>query len=161
MSGRCDNTSVGVVITSTKGEIVLLKRAFFPVGIAPAAGHIDDHGSAVQAAIDEVYEELGLIVQAEDLKSVIVDRRVENRCKRPGGDHHIWSVYQTSNFSGSLKPSEDETKGAHWYTTEEVQQLADRTKAYQAGNLTEEEWCTEPGLEEIWLNFFQELNLVE
>jgi 8-oxo-dGTP pyrophosphatase MutT (NUDIX family) len=58
----CDNTSVGVIITNESGEYLMFDRNTFPPGTAPAAGHIDDHGSAEDAARAEVHEELGLHV---------------------------------------------------------------------------------------------------
>lgn len=160
MVKECDNLSVGVIIRDLEGKIALLKRAKFPVGIAAPAGHVDDHGSLEQTAIQEVQEELGLTIHKSGLHKVIDNLRVENQCRRPGGDHHAWTVFETADFSGKLQPSEDETKGARWYTPSEIQQLADRTKAYQTGNISEEEWQAEPGLEEIWLNFLQRLGIL-
>ena len=99
MAKICDNTSVGVIIRGSGGKYALLKRAKFPVGIAPVAGHIDDHGSPVQAALDEAEEELGLIIEPSDLMPTeIAARRVDNVCSREGGGHHIWSVYEAEQF---------------------------------------------------------------
>jgi hypothetical protein len=58
----CDNTSVGIVITDHQSRYLMFDRATFPPGTAPAAGHIDDHGTAEDAARAEVEEELGLTV---------------------------------------------------------------------------------------------------
>jgi NUDIX domain len=76
MTKQCDNTSVGVVIRDAEGRFALLKRAKFPVGIAPAAGHIDDHGSPEQAALDEVREELGIVLTLDELKKPALTRVV-------------------------------------------------------------------------------------
>src|SRR5487761_1087297 len=102
MSKICDHTSVGVIIHDQMGSLALLKRAKFPVGIAPAAGHIDDHGSPEQAARDEVYEELG--IKVTDLaKTSISNRRVENKCRREGGDYHYWYVFEATIADATLK----------------------------------------------------------
>lgn len=160
MTKTCDNTSVGVVIRDGQGRFALLKRAKFPIGIAPAAGHIDGHGSPEQAALDEVREELG--IKLEDLqKTKIYARRVENICRRPGGDHHTWYIYEASVADPILKPDKDETKGAAWYTGEQMQALADRTRAYRAGSVPEADWQANPGLEEVWLPFMEELGFVK
>jgi 8-oxo-dGTP pyrophosphatase MutT (NUDIX family) len=162
MSKTCDHTSVGVVVKNIDGEFALLKRAFFPIGIAPIAGHVDDHGSVEQAAIDESEEELGLIIALEDLKSTVIKaRRVDNQCKRPNGKYHIWTVFEADQFVGDITPDPTETKGAKWYTPKEMQNLADRTKARRSGKITDAAWQKNPGLEEIWLDFLTELGYVK
>lgn len=158
----CDNKSVGVIIKNNIGSFALLKRARFPVGIAPPAGHVDDHGSFEQAAVDEVNEELGLTVAIDDLKKTIIDKRVvNNKCRRIGGDHHEWVVYEAEVFKGDIVPDPDETKGADWYTPAQVQELANRTRAFRAGEIDQSDWEENPGLEEIWLDFFVDLKYVK
>ena len=159
---NCDNKSVGVIIQSPEGEFALLKRARFPIGIAPPAGHIDEHGLPEQAAVIEVQEELGLVIAINRLRNTVIqDRRVDNLCRRPGGDHHNWWVYESNEYSGELAPNADETQGADWHNPDQLQALADRTKAFQTGQVGQEEWQTSPGLEEIWLDFFTELGYVQ
>src|SRR3981081_8933 len=124
---HCDHTSVGVIIENEQGEIALVQRARFAAGIAPPAGHIDDHGFPEQAAVDEVSEELGLTLAIEGLSRTVIQRRhVNNPCRRMGGDHHNWWIYKAANFEGNLLPNADETKGAGWYDNEQLQHLADR-----------------------------------
>ena len=159
MSKVCDHTSVGIVIKDKAGRFALLKRARFPVGIAPVAGHIDDHGSPEQAAKDEVSEELGLTVS--DLATTnIYNRRVENTCRREAGDHHQWYVFEVTVEDTTLHPSKDETKGASWYTQGQLQSLADRTGAYRGGEIAETAWNDDPGIEEVWVPFLQELGYI-
>ncbi len=159
---NCDNMSVGVIIRSPEGEFALLKRARFPIGIAPPAGHIDEHGRPEQAAVAEVHEELGLMIALDGLRNTVIQgRRVNNQCRRPGGDHHDWRVYESTEYSGVLTPDADETQGAGWYDPDQLQALADRTKAFQAGQLSQAAWETNPGLEEVWLDFFTELGYVD
>ncbi len=161
MAKECDNTSVGVII-ERDDKIALLKRAKFPIGIAPPAGHIDEHGNPEQAAVNEVREELGLIIAISGLqRTAITNRRVDNICRRSGGDHHNWWVYTTSQAEGELAPSIEETKGAAWYNISVVQALADRTQAFEREELTPDEWEQNPGLEPVWRDFFHELGYVE
>lgn len=162
MTKECDNSSVGVIVRDEAGDYALLERRKYPVGIAPAAGHIDDHGSPEQAAIDEVHEELGIVLAFEGLKNTIITaRRVENQCRRPKGDHHIWTVYEAIVTRQELHPDKDETKGGRWYAPEEVQALAERTKSYLHGEITEKDWQQNPGLEPVWLDHLTELGHIE
>jgi 8-oxo-dGTP pyrophosphatase MutT (NUDIX family) len=157
----CDNKSVGVIIENDSGAFALLRRARFPIGIAPPAGHLDSHGSLELAAVNEAREESGLIISVGGLKrTAIYERRVNNQCRRLGGDHHDWTVFETDQFGGELQPSPDEAKSAGWYDPPLLQELADRTRAFQAGQISPEDWVANPGLEEIWADFFHELGYV-
>lgn len=161
MAKECDNLSVGVIIENDD-KIALLKRAKFTIAIAPPAGHIDEHGSPEQAAINEVSEELGLIISLGGLLKTVIDgRNVSNRCRRIGGDYHKWWVYRTTDFSGTINPSQDETQGAGWYSRQEIQSLADCAKLLKEGKISEEEWCENPGLEVVWYDFMSELGYIE
>lgn len=158
----CDHTSVGVVLEDKQGNVLLLKRAKFPVGMAPPAGHIDDHGSPEQAAVDEVREEVGLMILPTALnKTAIQKRRTNLPCRRIDGDHHDWWIYKATDYSGDLRPSEDETKGAAWYSPGELQALADRTREFKAGGITIADYQANPGFDEVWLGFMVELGYVK
>lgn len=162
LPGYCDNKSVGVIVENEDGAVALLKRARFPVGMALPSGHIDNHGSPEQTAVDEVNEELGLTITIGGLRRTIIEGRlVNNPCRRIGGGHHEWWVYRTSDFEGELQPSPDEAQSAGWYDRAGLQELADRTRAYQTGNVPQEQWEANPGLEEVWLDFFTELGYVD
>lgn len=153
----CDNASVGVVIESA-GRVLLLTRAKPPAGIAPPAGHVDDHGSPDQAARAEVAEEVGLTVTG--LSKVLTGWR-DNVCRRrtTGRVGHQWTIYR-AQATGQLRPSRDETRGARWYSRAEVQRLADRTAAYAQGEVSEADWQRRPGLEPVWCHWLHELRLV-
>lgn len=157
----CDHKSVGVVIENDERRILLIQRGRYPIGFAPPAGHIDDHGSSVQAAVNETAEEVGLQLTPAALKiTSIRARRVHNPCRRPGGSYHDWWVYHTTSFGGILRPSPNEVKIAGWYDRKQMQGLADRTQAYLAGRLPAAEWKVSPGLEPVWLRFLTELGYV-
>ncbi|HSX29003.1 MAG TPA: NUDIX hydrolase [Candidatus Saccharimonadales bacterium] len=158
----CDNRSVGVIISNSGGKIALLKRAKFPIRMAPPAGHNDDHGSPEQTAIDEVEEEIGLVIEPSDLiPTAIAERRMNNKCRREGGDHHVWWVYEVDQFLGDIDPDPEETQGAAWYSKKQLQRFADRTKAYKAGKIPEAEWEQNPGLEDVWIDFMRELGYIK
>jgi 8-oxo-dGTP pyrophosphatase MutT (NUDIX family) len=160
-SKPCDNKSVGVIVRNADGAIALLKRARFPFGYAPVAGHIDDHGSVEQAAIDETVEEIGLTIVKEDLQPTeIAQTRFNNHCRRRGGTHHDWWVFTVDNFSGYITPSEEETKGADWYAVSEIQALADRTAQYKGQMIEQQDWEADPGLEDTWAVMLQQLGII-
>ena len=148
---ECDNRSVGVLLFNEHNELLLIERARFPFGYAAPAGHIDEHGSPEQAAIEEVREETGLLIAKGSLQHVIRDRRIENRCRRQGGFYHDWDVFKTNQYQGTLQPSKDETNGAQWLSPERLQALADETRRAVPGVL---------GIEAVWLTFLEELGFI-
>ncbi len=153
MEQLCDNVSVGVILQNPQGEVLLLNRARFPYGLAPPAGHLDDHDNLEQAAVTEVYEEVGLSVATSSLVKVIDARRVNNKCRRKNGNFHIWTVYTAENIEGQITASPEETDGATWQSPRELQQLADQTRS----NPERAHYAGAQILELIWLEFFTEL----
>lgn len=155
MEGICDNKSVGVIIQNEQGQTLLIDRAKFPFGLAAPAGHIDSHGNSEQAAITEVFEEVGLTLAATNLKRVIANRYVNNSCRRSGGNYHIWDVYVASNIEGQIVQSNTEILASGWRTRKQLQELARAT--LRLGEVTER---GTQALEPIWLQFFTELGMV-
>lgn len=156
---RCDNTSVGILINDDQGRLLVFDRATPPWGVAPPAGHIDDHGTPEQAATAEVHEEVGL--QVEDLE-LIARRWRDNRCRRtdgPQGAGHEWWIYR-AQVHGELAPSPRETHNARWLSTRELQVLSLRTARYVYGDITEAEWRHEPGIEPVWVYFLSLAGLI-
>lgn len=150
-----------MIIENQAGEVAILLRGKFPPGYAPPAGHVDDHGSPRQAALDEVREEVGLLINDECLiETEIIDRRINNVCRREGGDHHHWTVFRASSFSGELSGDPRETRGAQWRGRSALQAMADRTKRYRNGQISAAEWQHNPGIEDVWLDLLIELNYV-
>ena len=153
MTSVCDNKSVGVIVKNLKGNMLLIERARFPFALAPPAGHIDDHGSSLDAAVQEVFEEVGISLGKEGLVHVVKNRCIENRCRR-GGAFHDWDVYEATIASNVFTPSSEETSGARWYTPVQLRRLAGKTRRHanvgQRSDL----------LEAVWLDFFSELDLV-
>ncbi|WP_328792910.1 MULTISPECIES: NUDIX hydrolase [unclassified Streptomyces] len=152
----CDNTSVGIVITDHQGRFLMFDRATFPPGTAPAAGHIDDHGTAEDAARAEVEEELGLTVTG--LTHVTGCWR-GNPCRRlPGarGTGHDWTIYQAT-VTGGRTPSARETKNVRWITPDALQELADRTVAYAKGRITDAAFEAAPGIEPVWMQWLADV----
>jgi 8-oxo-dGTP pyrophosphatase MutT (NUDIX family) len=146
-----------VLITSPAGLLVF-ERVRPPAGIAPVAGHVDQHGGPEQAARAEVAEEVGLVVTSLDL---LLTAWRPNRCRRPTTGHvgHHWRIYE-AQASGPIRPSAPEVRAARWVHPDQLQQFAHRTASYAEGQLGEEEFAAQPGMEPVWVRFLHELQFV-
>lgn len=102
-----------MLIASPAGLLVF-ERATPPAGIAPVAGHIDQHGGPEQAAHTEAAEEVGLEVTHLHL---LLQQWRPNRCRRPTKDTvgHRWWIYQ-AEASGPIRPSTREVRAPDGYT---------------------------------------------
>lgn len=138
---------------------MLIERKRLPFGFAPPAGHVDDKddkGSFENAAREEVQEEVGLIPTKIKL---IKEGKKDNKCRRKGGDYHYWKIYEVE-AEGKLKPSKDETKQVGWYTKEQIKKLSKKTVKYINGEINEEDWEANPGIEPVWNECFKELSII-
>jgi 8-oxo-dGTP pyrophosphatase MutT (NUDIX family) len=153
----CDHASVGVLISSPIGLLVF-ERATPPAGIAPVAGHVDQHGGPEQAARNEVTEEVGLTVTHLRL---LLDQWRPNQCRRtPSGPvGHYWWIFQ-AEVAGSLCPSAREVRAPRWIHLDQLQQCALRTAVYANGCLDRLKFEHEPGLEPVWCRFLHDLKLI-
>ncbi len=155
----CDNTSVGVIVIDGTDRYLLIERSTPPFGIAPVAGHIDNHGGPQSAARNEVNEEVGLTIL--NLRKLCELWR-PNPCRRPagpGGIGHHWTLYQAT-VEGELRTSPDEVRAARWINTDELQALAERTAAHARGHLTSKEFLAKPGLQPVWVHFLAVQRLI-
>lgn len=151
----CDHKSVGMLIWKNN-KLLLIERRRFPFGFAPPAGHVDDRDSFENAAREEVREEVGL----NPIKLRLVkEGRKDAKCRRRGGNYHYWKIYEVE-AEGELRPSREETKQAGWYTKEQIKELAERTVKYLNGEISEEDWEANPGIEPVWYEWFRELNII-
>ncbi|MGW1363006.1 NUDIX hydrolase [Streptomyces chartreusis] len=153
----CDHTSVGVLISSPSGLLVF-ERASPPAGIAPVAGHVDQHGGPKQAAHNEVAEEVGLTVV--HLRPLLNQWR-PNHCRRTptGPVGHQWWLFR-AEVSGALRPCAAEVRAQQWTSAEQLQRLALRTAAHAGGHLSRQEFERRPGLEPVWCSFLHVLGLI-
>lgn len=142
VTARCDGTSVGVIVLDTDGRWALLRRRRPPVGWAPAAGHVDDHGTPAQAAADELAEELGIRVDPEAL-APLSDQdgrdtwQLWGPCRRRhpvGGPGHLWRLFRVVVPAGTkLIPAADEAEDAVWLHPLDVQAAAEHAVSVAAG----------------------------
>jgi ADP-ribose pyrophosphatase YjhB (NUDIX family) len=153
----CNNTSVGIIVWRA-GCLLLLERQKFPFGIACPAGHVEAGETFAQAAARELREETGLV--AVSLRQVAEGTRF-NRCRRPGGDWHHWRIYEaTVDEAQELRWNAEESRRLGWFTPEQVEALAQRSRAYQGQLLSEEDWQAAPGLEIVWFHWLHTIGVL-
>ena len=156
MAKKCDNKSVGMLVWN-EGNLLLIERKRPPYGFAPPAGHLDEDGDEYEtSARRELWEEVGLTAKSLELK---IEGRKENHCRREGGTHHYWKVYEVI-ASGKIKRNIDETKQVGWYSRDKLGEFAKRTEDYIAGNVSEIEWQSSPGIEPVWYELMKELSII-
>jgi len=135
----CNHTSVGMILTNSQGQILLIDRKRFPLFFACPAGHLEKDEQPEAGAIREAREEVGFDISNLQL---VLHERFENPCRRQEGTWHEWWVYR-ADFTGELKGSPDETKSVGWYDGEEIQFLKKEGK-----------------LEPIWREVFEKLHII-
>lgn len=159
----CDHKSVGVIITDPAGRFLLLTRAKPPAGRAPVAGHVDEHGEFLEAAIAEAREEVGVDIGRP--KRVINEYCIGNICRRPPSrpvhDGHTWTIFQAQVTDTATSFDADETRGGDWYTPAQLQKLADRTVGWVLGWVGDADFAADPGLEPVWISWMSLLGYVK
>ena len=178
MARKCDNTSSGVWIESDDGNVVMIKRGNYPQAFAFPAGHLDGDSAEVNIQ-KESGEEVGLTLVSFQK---IFQQDIDNPCKNDGGDHHEWYVFESRDYSGTLKAGDD-AKEAFWAAQEQLKRYAERTeylmKKYNLpytevgkltraifGNpgspnpITDPEWKQEMGLEPVWYFMLKKLGKI-
>lgn len=156
----CDGRVAGVIITHA-GRLLMFERATFPAGLAPVAGHLDAHGSALDAAVIETWQEVGLRLRRENLTVVEAGWR-PGLCRRtplrqgpdavPDGGHH-WTIF-TAEASGNaaLDPDEREARRPRWMTPVEVAERALLTCQWAAGEVDDDSaFGPAPAVEPVWV----------
>lgn len=116
-------------------KILLLDRAFFPLGWACPAGHLRPREKPVDGMRRELKEETGLI--AVKPKLVLRKKRVKNKCIK-GSYFHDWFVFE-AKAKGRIKRNKGEAKSIGWFTPQEIMRMK---------------------LETVWRNWFRELEIL-
>lgn len=170
MSKKCDNTSVGVIIRHKDGRFAMIERRNFPQAFAFIAGH-GDGDIPEDASKKEAREEGGIVVLAQKL---LLAKRYENPCKREGGTHHDWSIFEATQWEGALKADSD-AKASFWADQTRLESLAKITDEYAkmfglsmeelARNpalvVGEESWKKNPGLEPVWVLILRDIGILK
>lgn len=157
----CCNQVVGVIIHDRAGRLLMFQRATPPAGVAPAAGHVGEHGDPEAAAIAEVREEVGLTVTGLELLATrwLPDSCGSRQLPGPQGFDHHWSIYR-ADVTGVVAVDVREAVNPRWCTPAQVQALADRTVDWAHGGLTDTQFTARPGLEPVWVLWLHHLGLI-
>ncbi|MBV2364232.1 NUDIX domain-containing protein [Streptomonospora nanhaiensis] len=150
MARACCGTSVGVLITDPRGRLLMIQRGWWPIGVAPVAGHVrDEHDDPAAAVVAETAEEVGLTVVGDP--ALLWEGRLPNLCASLPADPpgHYWWLYRAT-ATGTVRPAEGETKGAAWYTPDQVRALAGKTVAYARSGGTADGQPAD-SLEAVWV----------
>ena len=119
MAKTCDNKSVGILVWRD-GALLLIERKKYNLGFALPAGH-QDGDDPEKAARKELEEEMGLYAETLEKKLTLM---LPNPCRREGGTHHEWAVFEAAHWNGEVKPSPNETKNHLWADKEKIAWLA-------------------------------------
>lgn len=169
MAKICDNTSSALIVRDG-GKILFIERKKYNPGFALPAGH-QDGDTPKDAAMKELSEEVGFT--ATEVQEVLV-KTLKNPCKRDGGTHHKWTVFEVKNWHGSISPSEDEAKQAVWLSLEQIKGFSDKLEQFiDKNNLSfddlptlvratndSKEWWDSPGLEPPMYLLFKDLGII-
>ncbi len=170
MAKICDNTSAATIVKDGNGRILMIERKKYNPGFALPAGH-QDGNTPEDAARRELSEEVGL--KAGKMK-IVFTRDLPNPCKREGGSHHFWTVFEIEDWSGEVRSSEDEVKKYLWADSTAISEMARKLENFMVQNNLSfddfpalvrasnesEEWKADPGLEPAMYPIFKTLGLI-
>ncbi len=108
--------SVGIFIVNSAGEVLLFSLTKFPYGYTVPAGHVDSGEIALDSAIRELKEEVGVSVETlEHLGDYLMEG---DSCSR-GADVHKWSVYMLL-YEGQKINLNEEGSEYGWFSLDEL-----------------------------------------
>lgn len=115
--------SVTIVTFNEEGKILLMHHRYTGSWVAPG-GSIEPGETPADAAVREMYEETGLIVDLVSIKGVyggpefVVDY--------PNGDKtsYVMIVFKADKISGRLEAIDNETKELKYFTLDEALKLS-------------------------------------
>jgi 8-oxo-dGTP pyrophosphatase MutT (NUDIX family) len=155
---ECDHKSVGMLAWNGD-KLLILQRKKFPYGYAAPAGHLDGDSYPV-ACIKEFREETGLKVVGAPRPVVLPGGSYRvTRCRREDGAYHYWQLFEVA-WEGELKKNPDEVLGIGWLDIESIKILGEKTERFLRGEIQDDDWFVDPGLEPIWHEFFKELKII-
>jgi len=128
MIEACDHQCVGVLIVNPNDEVLVIERARPPLFWAPPAGHVDDHGSELTAAIEETSEEVGIELSVDGLERVLSgEHMTDNQCRRSRDGWHDWSVFTARVGETEVVASPAEVKRFAWVSSAVLHAMAYET----------------------------------
>lgn len=115
-----------MLIRDNEGLLLMIERKKYNPGYALPAGH-QDGDDPLATATKETQEEVGLTINKLEEK---ITKLLQNPCKREGGTHHIWKIFEVSEWSGEIKTSPDEVKTYVWADQKTIAKWAELLKQF-------------------------------
>ncbi|MDA4114336.1 MAG: NUDIX domain-containing protein [Thaumarchaeota archaeon] len=114
--------SVTIIVRDDKGRILLTKNADVSKWIPPGGG-VDPDESPTDAAVREMREETGLLVEPTRIIGVYGGQ--EFRIMYPNGDavSYVMTVFECKVISGDMTPDLEESLDIRYFSKSEVDSL--------------------------------------
>lgn len=112
--------SVTMVVRDDKGRVLLIRNADAPDLWLPPGGGIEPDESPRDAAIREMQEETGLLV--EPVRIIGVYGGPEYRVAYPNGDvvSYVMTVFECNVVSGEMAPDHEESLDVRYFSEAEL-----------------------------------------
>lgn len=134
-SSKILHSSVSAII-KRGNKILMIDRAYFPLGWACVAGHVDENETPQKTLKREIKEEINL--EMKNCRLLIHEYVSWNKCVK-GVTGHDWYIYQVEEWQGKVKRNIRETKAVGWFTPKEINKL---------------------NLEPVWQYWFKKLKII-
>lgn len=108
---------VDVIIENQQGEILLIDRGIAPFGWAVPGGYVDENEAPVRAAMREVLEETGSLVQPGELFTVYSFLQTDRSCSA------LSIVYMASILDARALQAGDDALRVAWFSLENLPPL--------------------------------------
>lgn len=121
--------SIGVFLFNRNGQILLFKRVIYPFVYTIPAGHLEVGENPESAAIREVEEETGIVLNKAKL--VAEEDFAGDECKW-GADHHRWHLYEAAIENSTPFKINSEGHDGAWFDLKQAlkQELTNPTRYY-------------------------------
>ena len=156
MATNITDLAIGILVWDDQDNLLLLENESYPWGFAPPTT-IAKAGSKPEKVADNLLQQLGIKVHNLDK---IHDDTEDSAEHRRNGTYYQWIIYEAS-FGNQHKGVTEEEPKAAWVNSRRLQWLADRTKAYQEDQISDQNWEESPGLEQAWHDWLTYLDYVK
>jgi len=111
--------SVGIFVFNFQNKALFFKRTIYPFALTIPAGHLDVGESPKAAVARELFEEVGLAVDTENINLFSEEDVMGDQCRR-GADNHKWHLYTTRIDTLVFPKVNDEGIEPVWLSFEEA-----------------------------------------
>lgn len=119
-------------------------------GFSPISKNLEKDetfGIAVEKVLEE--KQIELVTQHYE-----VTRTIRKQVKNGKTESELWRIY-----SGNV--ARETAEEGNWFTKNALESLAQKTQLRREGKTSDDEWRKNPGLDDKWYDFFQEIGLLD